>query len=130
MLRSLFAATLAAAALFGATAAQAETHWSIGINLPPAGVVVSNGPRYYVQEPAPVYYAPAPVVRYAPAPRYVQRDIYYAPAPRVVYETSYRDRRWDGRRDHWESRRENERHHHHGGRWDSDRDNYGPHRGR
>jgi hypothetical protein len=127
MLRSLFAATLAGAALFGATAAQAETRWSIGINLPPAGVVVSNAPRYYV-EPAPVYYAPAPVVRYAP-PRYVERDVYYVPPPRVVYETSYRDRRWDGRRDHWESRRDYERHHHHGRHWDRDRDPYGPHRG-
>lgn len=122
MLRPILAATLAGAALFGATAAQAETHWSIGINLPPAGVVVSNAPRYYV-EPAPVYYAPAPVVRYAPPPRYVQRDVYYYAPPRVVYETAYRDRRWDGRR-------HEHGHHHHHHRWDRDDDRYGPSRGR
>ena len=125
MLRPILATLVAGAALFGTAAAQAETHWSIGINLPPAGVVVSNAPRYYVQEPAPVYYAPAPVVRYAPAPRYAPRDVYYyAPAPRVVYETSYRDRRWDGRNDHW--------HRDHGrrDRWDRDHDGYGPQRGR
>ena len=125
MLRSLFAATLAGAALFGATAAQADTRWSIGITLPPAGVVVSNAPRYYV-EPAPVYYAPAPVVRYAP-PRYVERDVYYVPPPRVVYETSYRDRRWDGRRDHW--RHEHDRYDRYD-RWDRGHDHHGPHRGR
>ena len=123
MLRPILAAMVASAALFGANAAQAGTHWSIGINLPPAGIVVSDGGRYY--EPAPVYYAPPPVV-YAPAPRYVQRDVYYAPAPRVIYETSYRDRRWDGRDDRrqW---RQSERHEH---RWDRDRDDYGPRRGR
>lgn len=121
MLRPVLAALLTGAALFGASAAQAGTQWSIGINLPPAGIIVSDGGRYY--EPAPVYYAPPPVV-YAPAPRYVERDVYYAPAPRVIYETSYRDRRWDGRDDRrqW---REPARHEH---RWD--RDDYGPRRGR
>jgi len=103
MLRSIIATTVATAALLGATAAQAGTHWSvgIGINVPPVGVVVDS-PRYV--EPAPVYYAPPPPV-YVPAPRYyAPRDVYYAPAPRVVYDVSYRDRRWDdgrryGRRD-------------------------------
>lgn len=126
MLRPILAAMVASAALLGATAAQAGTHWSIGINLPPAGIVVSDGGRYY--EPAPAYYAPPPVV-YAPAPRYVQRDVYYAPPPRVIYETSYRDRRWDGRDDRWHSGRGNERHDRHD-RWDHDRDDYGPRRGR
>ncbi|MBW8894058.1 MAG: hypothetical protein JF617_18885 [Burkholderiales bacterium] len=126
MLRHTLAALVAGAALFGATAAHAGTHWSIGISLPVAGIAVSDGPRYYAPEPAPVYYAPAPVV-YAPAPRYVERDVYYAPPPRVVYETYYRDRRWEGRGDRWE----HERHEHrdYGQRWDHDRDGYGPHRG-
>jgi len=124
MLRPILAATLAGAALFGATAAHAGTHWSvgIGINVPPVGVVVDS-PRYV--EPAPVYYAPAPV--YAPAPRYyAPAPRYYAPAPRVVYDVSYRDRRWDDRRD-W--RNDHDRRDH----WDHDRghdNNYGPHRGR
>ena len=125
MLRPVLAALLTGAALFGASAAQAGTHWSIGINLPPAGVVVSNGSGYYM-EPAPVYYAPAPVIYAPPPPRYIQRDVYYVPPPRVVYETSYRDRRWDGRDDRWQPR-EHGRHEH---RWDRDRDDYGPRRGR
>lgn len=137
MLRRTLATLFAGAALLGATAAHAGAHWSIGISLPVTGVVVSDGPRYYAPqyyapEPAPVYYAPAPVV-YAPAPRYVERDVYYAPPPQVIYETSYRERRWDGRDDRWEHER-HERHERYerrddGQRWDHERDNYGPHRG-
>lgn len=123
MLRHLLAATAATAALLGAGAAQAGTHWSIGISLPPAGVYVADTPRYVVQ-PAPVYYAPPPVV-YAPAPRYVQREVYYAP-PRVVYETGYRGRHWDGRWDGRDAHRWHERHERRE-RWDGDRD-YGPYR--
>lgn len=111
MLRSTLAATLAAAALLGSGAAQAGTYWSIGINLPLPAVVVADPPRYVVQEPAPVYYAP-PVV-YAPARRYVEREMYYAPPPQIVYETAYRERRWD--------RREHERHEHRD-RWYDERD--------
>lgn len=124
MLRPILAVMLTGAALFGATAAQAETRWSIGINLPAAGIVVSDGPRYY--QPAPTYY-------YAPAPRYVHRDVYYAPPPRVVYETSYRDRRWDGHRDHGHHGhgRGHDRHDRHdrGDRWDRGDRDHGPHRG-
>lgn len=128
MLRSVLAATLATAALLGAGAAQAGTHWSIGISLPPVGVVVADPPRYVVQQPAPVYYAPPPVY-YAPAPRYVEREVYYAPPPRVVYETAYRERRWDDRwDDRWERRHEHwHEHHERRDRWDGD---YGPRRGR
>ncbi|RZL31380.1 MAG: hypothetical protein EOP35_22170 [Rubrivivax sp.] len=132
MLRRTLATLVAGAALLGATAAQAGTHWSIGINLPPADFVVSNGPRYYA-EPAPVYYAPAPVVRYVPAPRYVEREVYYAPTPRVVYERSYRDRRWDGRWDDRDGRWDAHRDRDHDRREHSDRrdrDDYGPRRGR
>lgn len=128
MLRHILAATVATTALLGATAAQAGTHWSvgIGINLPAAGVVVADGryvaPAPVYVEPAPVYYAPPPVVEYVPPPpRYVRRDVYYyPPAPRVVYETSYREHRWDERRD-W---------HRDHDRWGHDRDGWGPHRGR
>lgn len=128
MLRPILATLLAGAALLGGTAAHAGTHWSIGISLPPAGIVVSDGPRYY--EPAPVYYTPPPVY-YTPPPRYIQREVYYAPPPRVVYETSYRDRRWDGRGDGWHSGRGYDRHERDDrhDRRDNDRD-YGPHRGR
>lgn len=122
MIRKLATALLAAAALAGATAAQAGTHWSIGINLPVAGMVVSDG-RYV--EPAPVYYAPAPVY-YAPAPRYVEREVYYTPPLRVIYETPNRERRWDDRR--WEHER-HEQHARHE-RWEDRRDDYGPRHGR
>ncbi|RZJ05185.1 MAG: hypothetical protein EOP39_20210 [Rubrivivax sp.] len=125
MLRHILATTLAGAALLGATAAQAGTNWSvgIGISLPPADIVVSNGGRYVDRN---VYYAPPPVV-YAPAPRYVERDVYYAPAPRVVYERSYHDR-WDRRDDHW--RRDHDRRgHDRRENWARDRRNDGPQRG-
>lgn len=130
MLRRTLATLVAGAALLGATAAQAGTSWSIGINLPPAGVVVSNGGRYV--EAAPVYYAPAPVYHYAPRPRYVEREVYYAPPPppRIVYETSYREHRWDHRDDR---RWRHDRHDHHDrrdDRRDGRRDDYGPSRGR
>jgi hypothetical protein len=121
MLRSLTAALVAGTALLGATAARAETYWSIGINVPAAGVVVANTPRYHVHEAAPVYYVPPP--------RYVQREIYYAPPPRVVYEMP-RHRHWHhhhhhhGRHDRWDARRGQDRYDH---RWD---DGHGPYRGR
>lgn len=123
MFRPLVAAALLTTALAGPTVAHAGTHWSIGISLPPVGVVVADPPRYVVREPVPVYYAPPPVV-YAPPPRYVQREVYYAPAPRVVYETTYRERRWDDRWDRRDERR-HERWHERHDRWDD-----GPRRGR
>ena len=126
MLRRTLATLIAGAALLGATAAQAGTHWSIGISVPGA-VLVGESPRYYA-EPAPVYYAPPPVY-YAPAPRYVERDVYYAPAPRVVYETSYGGRGWDRHDDRrWEHERRE--HHERQDRREDRRDDYGPHRGR
>ncbi|KQW43331.1 MULTISPECIES: hypothetical protein [unclassified Roseateles] len=117
MLRTLTAGLVATTALLGATAAQAETHWSIGINLPATGIVVGNAPRYHVHQPAPVYYRPAPVVRYAP--------------PQVVYETSYRDRRWDNRgwdRDHRDHHDRHERHERRENRWHDRHDDHGPRR--
>lgn len=128
MFRTIFAALLASAALFGANAAQAGTQWSIGISLPFPGVVVSNGggyyaqdpgPSYYVQEPAPVYYAPP--VRYAPAPRYVEREVYYAAPPAVYYAPAYRERGWgdrDDRQRRWAHERHDRRDHQE--RWERD----------
>jgi hypothetical protein len=115
-LRQLIAAAVLG---LGSMAAMAGGHvnWSVGINLPPAGVVVSNGPTYYAPPPVyraapPVYYAPAPIV-YQPPP------VIYRPAP--VYggwgyqapphwHGGHRGRGWD--RDHdgdrgrgWDDRR-------------------------
>ncbi|MEO8281451.1 MAG: hypothetical protein ABI564_17260 [Ideonella sp.] len=87
---------LAIAALglgLGTSLAQAgNISWSIGVNLPPIGTVISNAPVYYpsapystyspyyepavVYRPAPVYYSPPPVVVYRSAPRYVGRSAY------------------------------------------------------
>jgi len=104
----------------GAANAGSNVYWSVGINVPPVGTVISNAPVYV--EPAPVY-VPAPVV-YAPAPVYVvpappvvvvPRVVYrpapviYRPVPVVAYPyrhhhreygTYYRDVRWDDQRRH------------------------------
>ena len=51
-----------------AGAAQAGgVNWSIGINLPPVGVVTAPAPVYYPPPPV-VYYPPPPVVYYPPVP--------------------------------------------------------------
>ncbi|HEV7912638.1 MAG TPA: hypothetical protein VGP22_02635 [Albitalea sp.] len=139
-MKKLIAMTLVAGCMLATGAAQAgNVFWSVGINLPPIGTVVSNAPVYtqpapvYVEpapvyyEPAPVYYAPAPVY-YVPAPRAIYRrapvvyapPAYYRPAP-VVYRTGWhpyrqdgqwrdRDRDRDGRRDEYGSSQRN-------GRW-------------
>ncbi|MFG6466939.1 hypothetical protein [Roseateles sp. BYS87W] len=85
-------------ALLGAAAAQAGTHWSIGISLPATGVYVTDAPRYMA--PPPVYYAPPPVV-YAPAPRYVEREVVYVAPPPVIYERPHHHRHHH----HWREER-------------------------
>ena len=50
VLKLVAAGVVAAGALFAGASANAETHWSIGVNLP--GLVVG--------QPAPVYYEPGP----------------------------------------------------------------------
>jgi len=82
LVKKFIAMALAAAGCALATGAAnaGNVYWSVGINVPPVGTVVSNAPVYV--EPAPVY-VPAPV--YAPAPVYVPAPpVVYAPAP-VVY---------------------------------------------
>lgn len=121
-------------ALAGLAAASLPAHagsnvwWSIGIQLPPVGTVISNAPVYapppVVYAPPPVIVHPAPVV-YAP-PVYVQRpprvvyapppQVVYAPPPQVVYggwhspghKRKWKDRDRDGihdRYDQWDDRR-------------------------
>jgi hypothetical protein len=107
MIKSVLFALATGAAALGATSAHAGgVSWSIGINAPAIGAVVSNAPGYYYDEPAyapaPVY-APVPVYRAAPRVIYEPRPIYYRPET-VVYPRYYpawgRDGgRWD-RRDH------------------------------
>jgi len=80
MNKTIILALAASGALLCSANAEARGHvsWSIGINAPVVGAVVSNGPvyGYPVYESYPVY---------APAPYYVQpAPVYYGPAP-VVY---------------------------------------------
>ena len=136
MNKSLIAAVAATASLLGTGAAHAgDVYWSIGINAPPVGTVISNAPVYapapVIVAPPPVVYAPPPVV-YAPAP------VMYQPAPRVVYPApvvvgrpvpvayggGWGDRDRDGipnRYDRYDNRYSHHHGHRHGG-WDRDRD--------
>lgn len=97
-MNTLIRKLLAVAALgLGTSLAHAGgVNWSIGINLPPIGTVISNAPVYYppvtyyepppvVYRPAPVYYAPPPAVIYRPVPRYVGPPAYVADRRGPVY---------------------------------------------
>jgi hypothetical protein len=118
-MKKLFAIALAAATCAlaaGAADARTDVSWSIGINLPPVGAVVSNGPVYapapVYYEPAPVYYEPAavypapvyllpPRVRVRPVPVVVYPRRHWAPAPVVYggyggYGYGYGPRHWHG----------------------------------
>jgi hypothetical protein len=82
MIKSVVLALVTSTAALGATSAHAGgVAWSIGINTPVVGTVISNQPTYY--DPGYRVYAPVPV--YAPAPVYAAPVAYYPPAP-VVYE--------------------------------------------
>jgi len=88
MIKSTMLALATAGALVCTADANAGGHvsWSIGINAPAVGAVVSSGPVYgYPAYGYPVYesYPAYPV--YAPAPVYVQpAPVYYRQAP-VIY---------------------------------------------
>ncbi|MEO7152371.1 MAG: hypothetical protein ABIX46_11775 [Burkholderiaceae bacterium] len=85
MKKPLVVALAAAATVLAAGAAHAgsNVYWSIGLNAPGVGTVISNAPGYY--DPAPVYAYPPQVV-YAPTPRvYYPPQVEYAPSPRVYY---------------------------------------------
>ncbi len=98
MARKLILALASTAALMCAGTAHAGgVSWSVGINLPGVGTVISNAPIYVpapvvvYQEPAPVVvyqrpvpiYAPAPVVYQQPPVAYLPPQLMYYPAPRV-----------------------------------------------
>lgn len=101
MIKSLVLAAVTAAGALGAPSANAGVSWSIQLNTPVVGTVISGAPGYYERgyyEPGyyePGYYesgysqgygrvyAPAPV--YVPAPVYRVPPVAYYP-PRVVYQ--------------------------------------------
>ena len=94
MNKSVVLALAAAGTLLAAGAAQAaNVSWSLGINLPVPGLVITGGPVY--QEPGR-YYQNAPVPVYAPEPVYYQRQPqwrhrHYRPAP-VIEVPRYQPR--------------------------------------
>lgn len=127
-MKKIAIALATAGSLLAAGAVQAgNVYWSVGINLPPVGTVISNVPAAPVVVPAPVYVAPPPVyvepapVVYAPPPRVVYRPVpvyappvVYRPARAIVYASSpygyqarrhyhgqWRDRDGDGRHDEY-----------------------------
>jgi hypothetical protein len=124
MARPLILALAAAATMCSAGVAHAggNVFWSIGINLPAVGTVISNAPVYapapvyvpapvYYEEPAPVYYEPPQVV-YRPVPRayYPAQIAYVHPAPllypRFHPQWKHRDHGWErGDRDNGNERR-------------------------
>ncbi len=122
MKKPLIVAFAAASAMLAAGAAQAgsNVYWSIGLNAPGVGTVISNAPGYYA--PAPVYAYPPQVV-YEPAPRvyYPPQVVYERPAP-IYYQGARRihDRDRDGipnRYDRYDNRTSR-----HGAYGDRDRD--------
>lgn len=140
MNKVILAVLVSGAGLCIGTAHAGNVSWSVGINAPGIGTVISNVPAYPVPVyvPAPAYSSVyAPVQVYAPVPVYqpvygpvygpVYRSGYAAlPAPVVYprYGASYRVVPvvyWRGHdRHHWEPRRgrDDRDHHHHGGRHD------------
>ncbi len=116
MIKSLVLAAVTTVGALVAPSANAGVSWSVNLNTPIVGTVISGGPGYYgsgygrgydrvygpepVYAPAPVYYhrAPPPVAYYPPR-------VIYAPVPVVYprYSPGYRagwrhghDRRWGG----------------------------------
>ena len=108
-----YAFVLAAACALGASAAQAaNVQWSIGINAPPIGTVISNGPVYgpaYGPDYGPAYYGPPPV--YVAPPYYRHRHhrhsrgyygapVVVAPAPIIYGGWRHPQPYWHGGRGH------------------------------
>jgi hypothetical protein len=96
MIKSAFLALASAATLAAGSAHAGGVSWSIDINTPVLGTVISNAPVYRAPAYGPAYgavYGPPPVyvappVRYAPVPVYpVAPPVAYYPAPvaSVVY---------------------------------------------
>ena len=97
----VFALAAAGCALATSAAHAGNVYWSVGINLPAVGTVVSNVPVYHapapvyvpapvvVAHPPPVVVVPRPRVVYRPVPVYAAPPVIYRPAPAVIYTTGY-----------------------------------------
>jgi hypothetical protein len=145
MARKLILALASTAALLCAGAAHANSvTWTIGINAPGIGTVISNAPVYRpapIYVPAPVVYEePAPVVYQQPRVVYQEPQVAYRPVPRiyapvpivvvrpepVVYQRGTSQWVPPGQRRDWNGGRYEERRWHHMDRDRRDhRDDYG-----
>ncbi|MES3012879.1 MAG: hypothetical protein V4750_04000 [Pseudomonadota bacterium] len=121
MIKSLVLAAVTTVGALGATSAHAGVSWSVNINTPVVGTVVSGGPGYYGsgyrhgyrggydRVYAPVY-APAPVYRVPPRAAYYPPAVVYRAAP-VVYPRYYPGwRQGNDRHDRWDRRDRGDRH--------------------
>lgn len=124
-LRVLPGLLLGLAAMAAAAGAQAHggVQWSIGIQLPPVGTVITSGPPvpvHPVYGPPPVVYVPPPRVVHVPPPViYAPPPVVYAPPPgwgwgaRPHHRPGWKDHGWRDRdrdgvpdhRDPWDDRR-------------------------
>lgn len=129
MIKSFVLATVTLVGALSGASAHAGVHWSVGINVPVVGAVVSGGPGYgygydepsyyepgyYEPSYAPVY-APPPVYRVRPQVGYYPPQVIYRPVP-VAYPRYYTNQpprwkhghghgRWEGRDhyDRWDDR--------------------------
>jgi hypothetical protein len=107
MKRPLVLALAAAATLFGATAANAaRVDWSIGINVPPVGAVVSPAYAGYAAYAAPVGYAPLPRFVVSPPPiEYLPRPHLWLPPlpplPRLAWFDHGHEHGWGHDHERW-----------------------------
>ncbi|MBL0719447.1 hypothetical protein JI742_06040 [Piscinibacter sp. Jin2] len=105
---------LAGSGLLAAGGAQAgsDIHWSIGVQLPPIGTVISNHPqRGYGYGAPPVVVYPGPAVVYGPAPRWdgPPRHHGWHRAHDRGWHKGYREGRRDERRDDRRDERRDDR---------------------
>ncbi len=95
MIRSLVLAAVTTIGALVATSANAGVSWSVNVNTPIVGTVISGGPGYYGGGYGDGYgdgygrvYAPAPVYRVRPPVAYYPPAVVYGPAL-VVYPRYY-----------------------------------------
>lgn len=108
----MVACTLAATLVAGVAQASDKVYWSIGINAPHVGTVISNAPQRHHHVAPPVVYYPAPVVYHHPPAVVYQPVPVYRPAPVVVYRGGHRHPgHWRGHGRHFHGDHDHDRGH-------------------
>ena len=120
MKKVVLAGLAAVAALFTGAAHADKVYWSLGINAPVVGTVISNAPPVYMGQPQVVYMPQPQVIYQRPQPVYVAPpQVVYQP-PVVVYGQGGRRGYRDSHHDHHHRRR--------GEHWGGDREYRSEHR--